>query len=202
MSGRSPTCGSSTCTPRSASARATPRFSWIVDHAQDAYELEVTAGERVVWATGVVESAESSLIEYAGEPLDLEHRVRVAGAQSLGRRVDVVGGIHVRHRPAGCRRLGRRVGRARAAGRGRRAVEHRRLDPRARSRHAARGAAAPAAAAAPAIRRARRARARAPVRDGARRVLGVRERRARRRPGARARRPTRTSTASRCSATT
>ena len=46
-----------------------PRFSWITGHAQDAYELEVTAGDRVVWATGVVESAESSLIEYAGEPL-------------------------------------------------------------------------------------------------------------------------------------
>jgi alpha-L-rhamnosidase len=46
-----------------------PRFSWIVGHAQDAYELEVTAGERVVWAAGLVESAESSLIEYAGERL-------------------------------------------------------------------------------------------------------------------------------------
>lgn len=46
-----------------------PRFSWITGHAQDAYELEVTAAERVVWATGVVETAESSLIEYAGERL-------------------------------------------------------------------------------------------------------------------------------------
>jgi alpha-L-rhamnosidase len=50
-----------------------PRFSWIVHHAQDAYEIEVTelttAADRVVWASGVVESAESSLIEYAGEPL-------------------------------------------------------------------------------------------------------------------------------------
>lgn len=46
-----------------------PRFSWTVDHAQDAYELEVTCGVRVVWATGIVESAERSLIAYAGEPL-------------------------------------------------------------------------------------------------------------------------------------
>lgn len=45
------------------------RFSWIVGHAQDAYELEVTAGERVVWTTGVVESSESALIEYAGDRL-------------------------------------------------------------------------------------------------------------------------------------
>lgn len=50
-----------------------PRFSWILDHVQDAYELEVTAlitsDDRVVWTTGIVESAESSLIEYAGERL-------------------------------------------------------------------------------------------------------------------------------------
>jgi alpha-L-rhamnosidase len=50
-----------------------PRFSWLVDHAQDAYEIEVTAlttaGDRVVWATGVVESGETSLIGYAGEAL-------------------------------------------------------------------------------------------------------------------------------------
>jgi len=45
-----------------------PRFSWIVDHAQDAYELEVSVDEGPVWATGVVESIETSLIEYAGEP--------------------------------------------------------------------------------------------------------------------------------------
>lgn len=46
-----------------------PRFSWIVEHAQDAYELEVATGDRVVWATGFVDSRETSLIEYAGEPL-------------------------------------------------------------------------------------------------------------------------------------
>ncbi len=46
-----------------------PRFSWIADHAQDAYELEVTAGDRLVWASGVADSIETSLVEYAGEPL-------------------------------------------------------------------------------------------------------------------------------------
>ncbi|SIT83543.1 alpha-L-rhamnosidase N-terminal domain-containing protein [Microbacterium sp. RU33B] len=57
----------------------TPRFSWIADHAQDAYELVVTAGDRVVWHTGVVESAESSLIDYAGERLasNTAYRCRV-----------------------------------------------------------------------------------------------------------------------------
>ncbi|HYJ49875.1 MAG TPA: family 78 glycoside hydrolase catalytic domain [Microbacterium sp.] len=47
-----------------------PRFSWIVGHAQDAYELEVSTADGVVaWGSGVVESAESSLITYTGEPL-------------------------------------------------------------------------------------------------------------------------------------
>ena len=46
-----------------------PRFSWITGHAQDAYELVVTSGDRAVWETGVLETADSSLIEYAGEPL-------------------------------------------------------------------------------------------------------------------------------------
>jgi alpha-L-rhamnosidase len=46
-----------------------PRFSWIGAHPQEAYEVEVTAGERVVWATGSVESAESSLVEYGGQPI-------------------------------------------------------------------------------------------------------------------------------------
>lgn len=46
-----------------------PRFSWITDQSQDAFELEVTTDGRVVWATGVVVTAESLLIEYAGDPL-------------------------------------------------------------------------------------------------------------------------------------
>lgn len=43
----------------------TPRFSWLVDHSQDAYELEVT-GSEVLWAQGIVESTETSLIPYGG----------------------------------------------------------------------------------------------------------------------------------------
>ena len=46
-----------------------PRFSWIVDHAQDAYELEVRSVFGAAWSSGVVDSRETSLIEYAGEPL-------------------------------------------------------------------------------------------------------------------------------------
>ena len=46
-----------------------PRFSWIVDHAQDAYELEVHASRGATWASGAVESRETSLIDYAGAPL-------------------------------------------------------------------------------------------------------------------------------------
>ena len=107
----------------------------------------------------------------------------VIGPDAFDQRAETV----VRPFLSTCRGLGRRVGRARAAGRRRRALEHRRLDPRSRPRHPARGAAAPAAAAAAVVRRARGARPRPPVRDRPRLVLGVRERRARRRPGARAR---------------
>lgn len=47
-----------------------PRFSWIADHAQTAYRLEVaTANGRVVWNTGRVEGAQTALVEYGGEPL-------------------------------------------------------------------------------------------------------------------------------------
>ncbi|MET0862603.1 MAG: family 78 glycoside hydrolase catalytic domain [Microbacterium sp.] len=58
-----------------------PRFSWFVDVRQTAYELEVAAaGGRIVWASGVIETAETSLVEYAGTPLasdgDYAWRVR------------------------------------------------------------------------------------------------------------------------------
>ncbi|WP_166980802.1 family 78 glycoside hydrolase catalytic domain [Paramicrobacterium fandaimingii] len=47
-----------------------PRFSWIVDHAQDTYELEVSTRDgRLVWTAGPVESAETSLVEYAGDEI-------------------------------------------------------------------------------------------------------------------------------------
>ena len=186
----------------------TPRFSWTVDplavyvgdaSARRPHSGQVDVGEgrrtrtssRSPPATGTLGDRGRRKLRVLphrvrGRAARLEHRVPLARAQSHGRRVDAVGGIHVRHRPAGCRRLGRRVGRARAAGRGRRALEHRRLDPRARSGHAARGASAPPAAAAAAVRRARRARARPAVRHRAGRLHRVRERAARRRPGARA----------------
>ncbi|UUT36148.1 alpha-L-rhamnosidase N-terminal domain-containing protein [Microbacterium elymi] len=46
-----------------------PRFTWLVDHAQAAYQLEVAAGGDQVWATGAVASPETALIDYAGAPL-------------------------------------------------------------------------------------------------------------------------------------
>lgn len=47
----------------------TPRFSWIVDHAQDAFELDVSASGAPVWTSGRILSADTALIEYAGAPL-------------------------------------------------------------------------------------------------------------------------------------
>jgi alpha-L-rhamnosidase len=48
-----------------------PRFSWLPGHQQKAYELTVAdAAGRTVWATGLVESIETALIEYAGKPLE------------------------------------------------------------------------------------------------------------------------------------
>lgn len=53
-----------------AVATAEPRFSWIAPHAQQAFELEVfDDADRPVWQTGVVLSAQTALLGYAGEPL-------------------------------------------------------------------------------------------------------------------------------------
>lgn len=50
---------------------ASPRFSWIADHAQTAYRLVVTdAAGRAAWDSGRVDSRESSLVAYVGRPLD------------------------------------------------------------------------------------------------------------------------------------
>ena len=46
-----------------------PRFSWLADHVQDAFELEVSTGGRVVWASGPVDGPNGGLVAYAGEPL-------------------------------------------------------------------------------------------------------------------------------------
>jgi len=55
--------------PIAVAGRA-PRFSWIADHAQTRYRLVVAdAAGRRVWDSGRVESAETSLVAYAGEPL-------------------------------------------------------------------------------------------------------------------------------------
>ncbi|MFK4805773.1 family 78 glycoside hydrolase catalytic domain [Microbacterium sp. ZW CA_36] len=46
-----------------------PRFSWLVDHVQDAFELEVSTGGRVIWASGPVNGPNGGLVAYAGERL-------------------------------------------------------------------------------------------------------------------------------------
>ena len=46
-----------------------PRFSWLVDHVQDAFELEVSTGGRVVWASGPVDGPSGGRVAYAGERL-------------------------------------------------------------------------------------------------------------------------------------
>ncbi|MFK4835537.1 family 78 glycoside hydrolase catalytic domain [Microbacterium sp. ZW T2_14] len=57
-----------------------PRFSWLVDHVQAAYELEVSNGGRVVWASGPRAGANGELVAYAGGRLTsgdaFEWRVR------------------------------------------------------------------------------------------------------------------------------
>ena len=187
------------CIPRLGSAGRVParadrhrhaRAAVLVDRRPRAGRVRARGarpGDGAVWRAGPSRAARprSSSTPASGLTSNTAYtwrvRSRSAGEWSL------VGRIDLRDGTAGCRGLGRRVGRARAAGRRRRALEHRRLDPRPRTRHPARGAAAPPAAAAAVLRGAGRARPRPPVRDRARVVLGVRERRAGRRPGARAR---------------
>lgn len=48
-----------------------PRFSWIVDHAQDSYRLEVrTVAGHAVWDSGVVAGNQTTLVEYGGQRLE------------------------------------------------------------------------------------------------------------------------------------
>lgn len=60
-----------------------PRFTWVPDtphERQLGYEIEVhDASDHVCWSPGHIESVESSLVEYDGEPLrsDSDYRVRV-----------------------------------------------------------------------------------------------------------------------------
>ncbi|GAA4157002.1 family 78 glycoside hydrolase catalytic domain [Leifsonia shinshuensis] len=51
-------------------ATARPRFSWVAEHEQRAYRLVVAeAGGQVVWDTGIIDSAETTQVAYAGEAL-------------------------------------------------------------------------------------------------------------------------------------
>jgi len=54
--------------PTGVGVRA-PRFSWLVDHARAACEVEVSAAGRVVWGSGTIESADAAPVVYEGEPL-------------------------------------------------------------------------------------------------------------------------------------
>lgn len=48
-----------------------PRFSWIVEHPQDSYQLTVRdAAGTVAWDSGVVGGGQTTLVEYRGEPLE------------------------------------------------------------------------------------------------------------------------------------
>ncbi|WP_189569782.1 family 78 glycoside hydrolase catalytic domain [Roseibacillus persicicus] len=57
---------------------ATPVFSWKLPNGvrrQSGYRIEVTEGERILWDSGWVESAQSLLIPYGGAPLQSRERV-------------------------------------------------------------------------------------------------------------------------------
>ena len=143
---------------------AHPRFSWIVDHAQHAYELGGDGGR-------------SSAVGDRGRRQRRVVSRRVRGRGPLPRTPPTPGVC-----AAGRMRASRSLwadstfetalldaadwvallGRADQQDAARRALEHRRLDPRRRPRgRPGRGAAAPGAAPAPALRRAGRARRRA-----------------------------------------
>ena len=63
-----------------------PRFSWLVDHAQTAFELEVSTGGRVVWASGLVDGPNGGLVAYAGEQpaSDTAYDWRVRSRSAVG----------------------------------------------------------------------------------------------------------------------
>ncbi|MDR7187714.1 alpha-L-rhamnosidase [Microbacterium sp. BE35] len=61
-----------------------PRFSWFVDHARAACQLEVSTADTVVWASGEIRIADAAPVVYAGESLTsntaYEWRVRSRAA--------------------------------------------------------------------------------------------------------------------------
>ena len=84
-----------------AIAADAPRFSWIVDHVQNAYRVEVCDGAGVIfWDSGRVESRQTSQIEYSGDPLapdsdyhwsvtSWSHNQEMIGASTFGTAVDL-----------------------------------------------------------------------------------------------------------------
>jgi alpha-L-rhamnosidase len=61
---------------------STPRFSWVFDSDQNntvqkSYTVKVSGNGSIAWDSGVVESGQSVLIEYAGAPLVASTRYRV-----------------------------------------------------------------------------------------------------------------------------
>ena len=46
-----------------------PRFSWIAEHAQEHFRIQVSTGDQQVWDSGLVTSAETTYIEYDGSTL-------------------------------------------------------------------------------------------------------------------------------------
>ena len=109
-----------------------PRFSWLADHDQRDFELVVEGPDgHIAWSGGRVESAETSLIEYAGEPLrsNTAYAWRVRSWSAAADR-DRVGRLVVRDGAARCGGLDRRLGRAAAGTGGDRTLDSLRLDPR------------------------------------------------------------------------
>lgn len=83
--------------PRGMSVR-NPRFSWKISSeeknvVQTKYELTVFNEEDVVWDSGLVESSQSILVPYSGEPLEEErhYRVRVFAEDNHGNRAGTEG---------------------------------------------------------------------------------------------------------------
>lgn len=48
---------------------AAPRFTWLVDHRQTAYEIEVSGRDGTVWSSGRVDAPQGLPVVYAGPPL-------------------------------------------------------------------------------------------------------------------------------------
>lgn len=74
-----------------------PRFSWKIEAdeknvIQTAYQLQVFCGEMSVWDSGWMESGQSVLVPYTGEPLveEQDYHVRLAIEDNQGNRAETV----------------------------------------------------------------------------------------------------------------